>query len=255
MLKIITVGYNEENNLKKLFDSLKKISEILPHTVYYIDQSSTDKSVEVAKSNGAEVYVHPNKWYPEPDKKWAVETLCNDEDWILILDADETISGKLALEIKSIIEQDIYDIARIKINIYLLWGPGQIPYQCRLFKKNAVEITEEIHNFIQLKSKNIVTLKNPIENIDLKFLKNEVYFTMDKYNRYSEKELEKLQHLPKYKIIWRMFWMPILRFFGHGIVHKQFLRGIPWLMVCKMMAQYQWMIYAKLYEKKYIYYK
>ncbi len=48
-LTIISVWYNEEKNLIKLFESLQNIESILSVKKIYIDQSSTDISVEIAK--------------------------------------------------------------------------------------------------------------------------------------------------------------------------------------------------------------
>ena len=121
----------------------------------------------------------------------------------------------------------------------------------RLFKKKAMKVTDDIHYYLIPRSHNIKKLHHPIINMDQKLKGKEIYSYIEKNNRYSEKELLQLSQLPKWNIIRRMFWIPILRFFGHGIIHRQFLRGIPGLIVCTMFAQYQWLIYAKLYESKY----
>ena len=56
--------------------------------IIYIDQSSTDNSIEIARKYWCNIYIHPNQWYADPDKKWAIDELCNDDEWILIQDAD-----------------------------------------------------------------------------------------------------------------------------------------------------------------------
>lgn len=250
-LIVIIVGYNEEKNLPKCFDSLEKVSNILDIRKIYIDQSSHDESVSLAKKYWCETYIHPNLWYADPDKKWGVENLCSPNDWILILDADEEITLVLAQEIVQHTSTKT-TVCRILVRSIIFWWFGGEAYQPRLFQKHAVNMTEEIHNYIHIASENVVNLKNPIINDDLKYKWKEIQVFMEKLNRYSDKEIENLYELSQFKIIIFMIWKPIQRFFGFGFVHRQFFRGIRWYILCAMMAHYQRSIYAKLYEKKYI---
>lgn len=253
-LNIIIVGYNEESNLPKCFEHLQYLQSKLDCRVIYIDQSSDDNSAEIARKNEAEVYVHENKWYADPDKKWAVETLCSDGDWCMILDCDEEVSDKLADKITLIVEENknnyCYSVVR---NTFWMNTIVAKTYQLRLFKKEAINITDVIHDYISPKENSIhIKLKEFLNEIDLKFKWQEVSFFMDKLNKYSDIEINQINNFKQYnkiQIILNLIRKPILRFFGHGIVHKQFLKGAPWLMNCTMMAQYQWLIYAKLYEK------
>lgn len=251
IVTIITIWYNEEKNLPKLYKSLQKIESVLPHQKIYIDQSSDDDSVKLAKYYGCTTHIHPNQWYADPDKKWTVEELCSDDDWILILDADEEITPQLAQEIYTVIQSE-HEVWKILVRSIILWWFWWEAYQPRLFKKRAVEITDEIHNYIHTKSHKIIKLKHPIINDDLKYKWKEIQVFIEKLNRYSDKEIMELTHLNQYRIIRYMIWKPLQRFFGFWIVHKQFLRWIKWLILCTLMAYYQWLIYIKLYEKKYI---
>ncbi|MCX6824262.1 MAG: glycosyltransferase [candidate division SR1 bacterium] len=251
-INIITVGYNEEKNLPKLYNSLKNLDHHFEVRKIYIDQSSTDTSVDIAKKYGCETYVHPNKGYADPDKKRAVEELCQDNDWCCILDADEEISPELAKELATTIQANTYDILKISIVSIFLGGYGGEAYQERVFKKSAMKVTDEIHHYLQPISKNIGKTKNKIRNDDRKYEGNEIDILMSKFNRYSEIEVTKIGRISKAKILWNFFYKPLLHFFGRGIIHKQFLRGIPGIIVCTMHGYYQFLIYAKLYEKLYI---
>jgi hypothetical protein len=142
------------------------------------------------------------------------------------------------------------EIWNILVRSVILWGFGWEAYQSRLFQKKAVKLTDEIHNYIHLKSNKVINLKNRIINNDLKYKWKEIQVFIEKLNRYSDKEIEQLNWLSKIQIIWNMTWKPIQRFFGFGIMHKQFFRWIRWFILCMLMAYYQRSIYAKLYEKK-----
>ena len=253
MYKITTVivWFNESLNLHKLFRSLQEVADVLLMRKIYIDQTSTDDSAKIAKKYWCEIYIHENKWYADPDKKRAVDTLCQDNERILILDADEKITLSLANEIVSILDSDI-EVANILVRSIIFGGFGWEAYQPRLFKKNAVLITDEIHNYIKIISDKIKNLSSPIINDDLKYKWKEVQVFLEKLDRYSDKEIEYLSHYSKLYIIRNLFRKPIQRFFWFGVIHKQFFRWIKWLLLCSLMSYYQRSIYAKLYEKKYI---
>jgi GT2 family glycosyltransferase len=50
-INIIIVGYNEEENLPKLFASLSVLKEKYEPRVIYIDQESTDTSLMIARTS------------------------------------------------------------------------------------------------------------------------------------------------------------------------------------------------------------
>lgn len=245
-INFIIVGYNEQKNLPKFFSSLNNIKDILDIKVFYIDQSSDDDSVKIAKENGAEVYIHSNKGYADPDKKWAVETLVKDHEICFILDADEEISKDLALEI----DETDFNIGLIPLNIYFLNKIVNTVYQTRIFKKEYIKLTEEIHNYLHVKNKkDIKSFSNFIKNIDLKNSSNEIFNLVNKTNKYTD--IEKV-NTGKIKTVFMMIVMPIIWFFGWGIKNKNFLRGTPGFMHAVLMGYYQFLKYAKHYERKFI---
>ena len=248
-LNIITIWYNEERNLHKLYRSLDLCNDSCQVRKIYIDQSSNDKSVFIAEEYWCETYIYPNKWYADPDKKRAVENLCHDDDWILILDADEEVTRELANEIH-IFMQWKQEIGNILIRSIILWWFWWEAYQPRLFQKKAVELTNEIHNYISLKSKKVTNLKNPIINNDLKYKWKEIEVMLEKTNRYTSKEVDKIWDISLFVIYLKIIFMPLIRFFYFLLKHKQILRGLNWIIFSMIMAYYQFLIYAKIYEKK-----
>ena len=168
-LNIIIVGYNEEKNIPKLLKYLKFLTQELDeYKIFYIDQESKDNSVELMKKWWAEIYVHQNKWYADPDKKWAIETLCKDDEWCFVLDCDEEVTKDLGYEICKAISSGKYDIYNINVQIQGLWWVINNCLQKRLFKKSAMTVTEEIHNYLQANSDKIWTIKSKLINNDKK---------------------------------------------------------------------------------------
>lgn len=117
-LSVALAVFNEENNLGACLESVKDLaSEII-----VVDGSSTDRSVEIAKSYGAKVIVTDNPPIFHINKMKAVDQASS--DWILQLDADERVSFALAEEIKKIIgmnkkELDEYEERIPNKNLFL----------------------------------------------------------------------------------------------------------------------------------------
>lgn len=92
--------YNEENNIVDCIESLKKVVG----EVVIVDGKSTDRTAELAKKLGARVIEKENEKMFHINKNIAIKN-CKG-DWILLLDADERVSGKLATEIKNVVKEN-----------------------------------------------------------------------------------------------------------------------------------------------------
>jgi glycosyltransferase involved in cell wall biosynthesis len=85
---------NEAENLPRCLSSVAWADEI-----WVVDSHSTDESVELAERHGAKVVQFDfNGTWPKK-KNWALENLRFNNDWILILDADEVLPPEAAPEI------------------------------------------------------------------------------------------------------------------------------------------------------------
>ena len=95
-LSVGIITYNEENRVGKTLDSVREIAD----EIIVVDSESSDRTVEIAKSKGAEVFVE--KWKGYGPQKNSVLEKCSG-DWILLIDADEVISAELKEKIREII--------------------------------------------------------------------------------------------------------------------------------------------------------
>lgn len=249
-LNIITVWYNEEKNLPKLCISLVYLKSKIHVRHIYIDQESNDNSCDIMNNYSCEIYKHKNLWYADPDKKWAVENLLSDNDWCLILDADEELTENLSDEIRDHIHQK-KQVWIISLSTFFLWIKNGTFKQIRLFQKKSVIITEEIHNYTHLvKWSESILLKHEIINKDLKTQGNEVFSHIKKQLYYAENEIPKYENISDMKLYFYFFWKPIQWFFWWGIVHKLFLKWTAWFIYAGIMAYYQFTIFALLYERR-----
>jgi glycosyltransferase involved in cell wall biosynthesis len=107
-LSVVIITYNEEANLVRTLKSLQGVlydlrGEPAGGEIIVVDSGSTDRTVEIAKSFGAKVIIEEWKGYA-PQKNSAIDKATG--DWVLSLDADESVSPELLKEIKSaIVEQ------------------------------------------------------------------------------------------------------------------------------------------------------
>jgi glycosyltransferase involved in cell wall biosynthesis len=249
MLHVIIVWYNEEINLPKCFESLKNFDWLVVYKIHYADQSSNDKSIEIAKIYTNNVYLHQNFWFCEASRKLIFDKECDDSDRILLLDADEEISQLLAREIREFIHNDNNRIWSLLIDISFMWVSVWKVKQNRLFLKDSVSLLPVPHSWIQY-SKDIIIgkLDNILINNNLREVWSYNHTTLDKTNRYTTNEVNNIE-LSINQTIFRLIFMPILWFFWFGIQRWLFFKWIKWWIYCIHMWFYQFIKYAKLYEK------
>lgn len=95
-LTVVILTKNEEKNLRKCIESFRGI----PKRIIVVDSYSTDSTVDVAKSFGAEVVEHRFENHAA-QFNWAIENLDIDTMWVSKMDADEEWLPELAEEIEN----------------------------------------------------------------------------------------------------------------------------------------------------------
>jgi glycosyltransferase involved in cell wall biosynthesis len=101
ILSVVIITYNEEANLRRTLTSLQPLIADGNGEIIVVDSGSTDRTVEIANSFGAKVFVEKWKGYAG-QKNFAIDQAAN--NWVLSLDADEEVSPKLAEEIIALLK-------------------------------------------------------------------------------------------------------------------------------------------------------
>jgi glycosyltransferase involved in cell wall biosynthesis len=91
----IILTKNEERDLPACLESLAGVVS----EVFVIDCGSTDGTVEIAKSHGARVLLHPFLNHAK-QFNWALDNIQSGAEWILRIDADERLSEELRQELQ-----------------------------------------------------------------------------------------------------------------------------------------------------------
>jgi len=89
ILSIVIITHNEEANIARTLASVQALVADSKGEIIVVDSGSTDRTIEIAKSFGAKVFVEEWKGYAA-QKNSAIDKAAG--DWILSLDADEEVS-------------------------------------------------------------------------------------------------------------------------------------------------------------------
>lgn len=147
-LSICVITLNEEQDLPRLLRSAEGVAD----EWVVVDSGSTDKTAEVARAAGARVIERPFTNYAD-QKNFAASQAS--EDWILLLDADESLSKELR---ESILEWKnspprfpAYEMARLTWFLggwirHSRWYPD---WQRRLFDRRRAKFVGAIHESLQ----------------------------------------------------------------------------------------------------------
>ena len=189
-ISVVVNTLNEEQRLGYALRSVKDWAD----EIVVVDMHSDDRTAEVASALGARVFWHERIGYADPARAYAVDQSTG--DWILILDADELIPEPLSRRLLAVASSDEADAVRIHWRNHLLgaalghsgWGPHQDRH-VRFFRRNALELKPDVHNFLKVKDwARVLDLgPNPdLEVIHLNYL--DVTHFVEKMNRYTSIE-------------------------------------------------------------------
>lgn len=99
-ISIALITLNEEANLPRTLESVKPLVCDGRGEIIVVDSGSTDRTIEIAQSYGARVFIEPWKGFAA-QKNSAMEKASG--DWVLQLDADEALEPEVIVEISSAI--------------------------------------------------------------------------------------------------------------------------------------------------------
>lgn len=191
-ITVIILTKNEELNIARAVNSVKSLAD----RICVVDSGSTDKTVEISRSLGAEVVEHPFVTHGQ-QFNWAVSALNVTSKWIFRLDADEEVTPELSAEIleKTALHADD-DVSAFVGNfrIYFLGRflkhGGMYPfYRTTIFKNGKGYIDEN-----GMRDQTVITegrleyLKNDFLHYDFKSLDAWI----QKHNWYSSLEVKNL---------------------------------------------------------------
>ncbi len=244
-LSVVIITFNEEANLPRTLESVKWAEEII-----VVDSQSTDRTVEIARTFNANVFVEPWKGFAA-QKTSAIEKATS--DWVLSIDADEVVPSDLRAEIQSAIAgsnkpgaPDGYWMPRMNyiLGRWMRHGGYWPDHKLRLFRRGLGHLpARAVHETIQVNGK-LGFLREP--------LFHEPYPTLATYiehmDRYSSLGAGMAATKSGGFSVMDIVFRPFFTFIYNYIIRLGFLDGREGLLLHLYHSVYVSWKYAKAWE-------
>ena len=188
-LTVVILTYNEEIHIERCIRSLLPVVS----KIFVVDSYSTDRTVEIAKSLGAEVVQRKWKNYAE-QFQWGLDSCGADSAWVMRMDADEYLEAVLQQELSKLLETMPVDVVGIYIRrkVYFLgkwmrYGGTYPQTLLRIWRNRCGRIEQrwmDEHVVLPAGSKAIMAQGNLVDE-NLKGLT----FWINKCNGYASREM------------------------------------------------------------------
>lgn len=209
-----------------------------------VDSGSRDDTAQIARDCGAEVIQQPWLGFG-PQKNFAVAQAAN--DWVLCLDADESLTPELASSIRSALRSaqfNAYAMPRRNrfLGRWLAHGEGYPDWNLRLFDRRHARWSDDvIHERVRAQGK-VGRLSGDLLHTSGESL--EAYLA--KQNRYTTLQAEGLFARGERFSTVRLIASPVARFIRFYILRGGFLDGVAGLVHISIGCFNSFSKYAKL---------
>ncbi|WP_027954856.1 glycosyltransferase family 2 protein [Halobacillus kuroshimensis] len=187
-LTAIILTKNESKNIEACLDSIKGFA----HRIVVVDSGSTDNTVELAKSKGAEVFTNEFQYYAQ-QFNWGINNTNIESKWILRLDADERFTPELCKVCERIMVKHAEDnVNGITMEAWLYFLGKRLKYGAS--KKRKLMIFKRGIGRIEDRKRDAHTVLDKGESISVneRFLHydfKDIKSFINKYNWYATREM------------------------------------------------------------------
>ncbi len=240
-ISVIVTCYNEGKNIRRCLEKLDGFGEVI-----VVDSFSTDSTMEIAREFPVIIYQRPYVSAAK-QKNWAISLVKN--EWVLVLDADESLSSQLKAEISALGEDFACEGVWIRRQSEYLgkkirhcgWQRDKV---LRLFRKNCGTYDEqEVHEEISLNGKTVF-LTSRLEHYPYSTI--EQHF--DKINEYSSRGArDYIEGGGRFPIVNTVLHPPF-RFVRMYFFQGGFLDGVRGFILCLISSYGVFLKYAKAWE-------
>ena len=197
----IILTKNEEVNIARCINSIAELAD----RIVVVDSGSTDKTLEIAKKMGAEIYCHEPFEHYAKQFNWALDNVGVQTKWIYRIDSDEVVTDELKKEIINACAEHSDDDVNgfvMKFKVYFmgrfLTHGGIYPFYNLTIFKNGFGRYEEraMGEHIVLTEGKTIDLQNDCLHYDFKDLTSWI----NKHNWYATREVnDYLETLAKHQ--------------------------------------------------------
>jgi len=241
-LSVVIITFNEEKNIGRCIDSVKQVAD----EIIVLDSFSTDDTVRIAREKGAIVHQQTFAGYVAQKNK-ALEYASN--DYILSLDADESLDERLAASIlaaKSEFKFRAYKINRCAnyCGHFIRHGSWYPEAKIRLFDRRVAHWAGmDPHDRIRLKMPTPVAhLKGDI----LHYICDTIEEHIRRNENFSSIAAQSMFRLGKKANLLKMLGSPAWFFLKDYVFLGGFLNGYYGWVIAVNQSKYHYAKYAKL---------
>jgi len=245
-ISAIVQTYNAEKHLDKCLAALEVFDDIL-----VVDMESTDSTIDIARRHGAKVVVKERGEHriTEAYRDFAIHEAEN--DWVIVVDADEIVPRALAEYLYDEIERDPSPRAiLIPIKNYFMghWMRCYYPdYILRFFNRRGAHWPYELHSRPTHTGPEIYI---PAERTDLAYIhlaNEDVTLSVAKMNTYTDSEA--IRRKDKFKPV-KLLYEPAFRFFKTYVLKGGFRDGWPGFIHAVHDGIYRFYTLAKIQQQR-----
>jgi glycosyltransferase involved in cell wall biosynthesis len=187
-LTAIILTKNEEIHIARCVNSLNPLAE----RIVVIDSLSVDKTVDLARAAGAEIYVRPFRNYAD-QFNWALENCNVSSTWTMRIDADEYIDAELAKSLSEQLREAPTEITGVEVTRYIKFSGriirhgGVSPQRLLKIWRTGLGRIENrwMDEHTVLSQGAIMTARGALIDDN----KKDISFWVDKHNKYAIREM------------------------------------------------------------------
>jgi glycosyltransferase involved in cell wall biosynthesis len=253
MISVVINTFNEETHIRGCLASVQGFGD----EVLVCDMQSTDNTAQIAKDAGARV-VTISKAFCDFGRLRHMAVSHAQHKWVLVIDADERLTPKLAAKLTEIAANDSGDVALISnlywyFNGWVRHGSFFNNYWPRFFKREVYlslykDTDELVHNDLSV----LLNVTNKVVLSKEYYLEHYAYPSIEKYvsktlGMYARVEAEQLFSVRRRFSKVTMIFEPIKSFVGRFIFRGGFKDGMRGFILAVLFAIYRFAVWANLW--------
>ena len=239
---------NEEGNIGDCIRSAAGFAD----EVIVVDMSSTDHTVEEAKSAGAIVHVIPKGPFVDPTRNYAFSLASG--EWILLMDADERLTPEIKDELHRIAVEDLADVVEVAFEVHMFgdvihYSGWHNTRRKSFFKKGFLSYpADEVHAHPAWKGRlfSLPPSKGRFVHYNFRDLRHFIL----KMNDYTDGEALKLLRAGGSPSPLRGVYWGLRHFFRRYFLHFGYKDGWNGFVLSIFMGFYWFLSFAKAWEIK-----
>jgi glycosyltransferase involved in cell wall biosynthesis len=240
-LSAVLITRNAAAVLAPCLESLAFADEIV-----VVDSGSSDGTAEIARRYGARLV--QKEWLGfGRQKQYAVDQARH--DWVLCLDADETVSPELAASIQAALARPVSPVYRMPrrnrfLGHWLSHGEGYPDWSPRLFNRMNARWSDDLVHEKVLYAVTPGTLQGDLMHDS----SDDLTAYLERQNRYTTLAARQAYELGRSAGFFHLLMSPVVRFFKFYVFRLGFLDGMPGLVHISIGCMNSYLKYAKLIE-------